>query len=243
MYNRIQALVAQTIEVRDCLAPEQRKQLDGGSPFYRAAHDRQARRGSHSFLGDADSLDLESSPSPSASSSSLSASGSAVTALKHLHGKRASWSAAAAGGGAGGGGGGAGGGAAVADGGNGDDDAVVKLWLDELLPNWGAPAEVRKRVGAARRGHGIPPSIRGAIWKHALGNHLDLTLSQFEQLCAPVDGEDELSLELIGHDLPRTFHRLQLFVHPSEAFSVDLRKVLHACSRRRAERFPHQPLR
>ncbi len=73
----------------------------------------------------------------------------------------------------------------------------------------------------------------GAIWKRAIGNHLGLTSPQFEQLCVPADGEDErsVSLDLIRHDLPRTFHRLELFVNPSESFSVDLVKVLEAFAR------------
>jgi hypothetical protein len=50
-----------------------------------------------------------------------------------------------------------------------------------------------------------------------------------KQLCA-IEKEDEVSA-LIGHDVPRTFHRLELFVNPKESFTQDLVRVLRAFAR------------
>ena len=44
------------------------------------------------------------------------------------------------------------------------------------------------------------------------------------------DGSAE-NVGLIEHDVPRTFHRLELFVNPTESFAVDLKTVLERFAR------------
>lgn len=222
-YDRIAELVELTMKVRDCLPLEERKQVDGGSALYRAAFDQESMAAANNgdspkSSTDSNAHNLEESPrkSPLAKGRSDSPrirSGSAVAALKHLHFRSTGDSAQ------------------LLD--EYNDEALVKLWLDDLLPRWDQPGDAKRRIAAARKGKGIPPSIRGAIWKRAIGNHLEITVAQFEQLCKPSDGEDErtVSLDLIRHDLPRTFHRLQLFGNSTESFSVDLVKVLEAFAR------------
>jgi hypothetical protein len=76
----------------------------------------------------------------------------------------------------------------------------------------------------------------------AIGNNLQLRSEVFEEvisccskknfqifkkLCSLEENDGELS-SLIGHDVPRTFHRLELFVNPNESFTIDLIRVLKA---------------
>lgn len=200
-HAKISDMVQLTLRVRGLLSPEQQKQLDGGSALYRSARDSTAP----------DLVAATDSPTHG-----RTRSGSAMVALKQLHGSAASRKLSTQG---------------------ADEartaDSQVELWLEELLPRWDTALDRKRCFAAARKGAGIPPSIRGAIWKRAIGNRLGVTVTQFEGLCVPVEGEDERSnsLDLIGHDVPRTFHRLKLFVNPSESFATDLLVVLQAFAR------------
>ena len=68
----------------------------------------------------------------------------------------------------------------------------------------------------------------------AIGNALKLTKEDFERCCVQAD-DDEESVSLVKHDVPRTFHRLELFVNPKESFTVDLVCVLESFARQNKE--------
>ena len=103
-----------------------------------------------------------------------------------------------------------------------------KFWLEKALPKWTEVSPDRKVVEARKRG-GIPASVRGAVWRRAIGNAKGLTMRDYERVFEG-DGSAE-NVGLIEHDVPRTFHRLELFVNPTESFAVDLKTVLERFAR------------
>jgi len=111
----------------------------------------------------------------------------------------------------------------------------VKLWKEEIIPNWESCCTTKKV-----RDHwwlGIPPSVRGAVWKLAVGNALFLTPELFlifqnnakeklsqqkrvKELTSPLtmhNSESSLvvcrenALGLITLDVQRTFPSLCIF--------------------------------
>ncbi len=105
------------------------------------------------------------------------------------------------------------------------------FWMEKALPKW-KEVSAKEKVKAARRGGGIPTSIRGQVWIQAIGNALQLTDEQFQEASAAREGvETDEAIALIRHDVPRTFHRLELFVNPQETFTIDLVRVLEGFAR------------
>ena len=110
----------------------------------------------------------------------------------------------------------------------------LKLWNTEILVNWNELKNAKRTHQLWW--HGLPPSIRGKVWKLAIGNELNLTkesyyfyekkakqkldylkhnqgLDQSFDLSESKNGEksDESSVELIKLDVSRTFPQLSFF--------------------------------
>uniref|UniRef100_T1JH67 Rab-GAP TBC domain-containing protein n=1 Tax=Strigamia maritima TaxID=126957 RepID=T1JH67_STRMM len=105
-----------------------------------------------------------------------------------------------------------------------------KIWNIEILPNW-------ETMKSSRRTKelwwlGIPPSVRGKVWKLAIGNDLNITSelyeicvnraqhrirmasesgSMSEEECDDSSPDKESSVELIKLDVARTFPLLCIF--------------------------------
>jgi hypothetical protein len=115
------------------------------------------------------------------------------------------------------------------------DKKQTVFWLEKALPKWNEISSEQKFKEAKKSG-GIPRAVRGEVWLRCIGNGMALTNQDFEmaatQTPRPQEGKaaDE-SLSLIEHDVPRTFHRLELFVNPKEGFSKDLVMVLERFAR------------
>lgn len=113
-------------------------------------------------------------------------------------------------------------------------EKAEQFWMETALPRWDeVGADVKLRW--AKRG--VPSSLRGEVWIKAIGNGLHLTEEQWGKAAhkdyqaegqPPVDPEN---VQLIAHDVPRTFHRLQLFANPKESFTQDLIDVLERFAR------------
>ncbi|KAK2150057.1 hypothetical protein LSH36_426g02008 [Paralvinella palmiformis] len=110
--------------------------------------------------------------------------------------------------------------------------AAVKIWNVEILPNW-ETMRYTKRVRDLWW-NGIPPSVRGKVWKLAFGNDLNLTPELYE-IClnrakdrlkimkeagsdtdsissfSDLPSSKEASVELIKLDVSRTFPQLCIF--------------------------------
>lgn len=108
--------------------------------------------------------------------------------------------------------------------------AAAKTWNSEVLPNW----EVTKQTKRARDlwWNGLPPSVRGRVWKLAIGNELNIT-SELYEIClnrakdriqllseeshglvensAVPPSNKEASVELIKLDVSRTFPQFCIF--------------------------------
>ncbi|XP_064629888.1 TBC1 domain family member 14-like isoform X2 [Lineus longissimus] len=106
--------------------------------------------------------------------------------------------------------------------------AAVKVWNNEILPNW-------ENMRGSKKARdlwwlGIPPSVRGKVWKIAIGNELNLTHELYEiclsrakdrlKIMDENNGESETeepssnkesSVELIKLDVSRTFPQLCIF--------------------------------
>ena len=117
------------------------------------------------------------------------------------------------------------------------DTANQSFWMEKALPRW-QDVSVESKLKAARKGSGVPAPIRGQVWMRAIGNDLGVTAEEFAAAVAQTEtaargsesGPDEITT-MIGHDVPRTFHRLELFVNPKESFTMDLVQVLEAFAR------------
>lgn len=113
--------------------------------------------------------------------------------------------------------------------------AATKKWTNEILPNWDTAKAMKKTRDLWWLG--IPPSVRGKVWKLAIGNDLNLTQELYEICVSRADdrirlmlttsdpGEiygtsetsseppssKESSVELIKLDVSRTFPQLCIF--------------------------------
>jgi hypothetical protein len=54
----------------------------------------------------------------------------------------------------------------------------LRIWNTEIIPNW-SELKVTKRTQQLWW-HGLPPSIRGKVWKLAIGNQLELTNETYD---------------------------------------------------------------
>lgn len=103
-----------------------------------------------------------------------------------------------------------------------DLSAAVTLWSSSILPNWSSVSNNKKTRSTWWRG--LPPPVRGRVWKLALQNHLNITPQLYAILVnrasqqiqswyaykSTVSNSEE-TLELIPLDVSRTFPQLCIF--------------------------------
>ncbi|GJQ67719.1 hypothetical protein Trydic_g16540 [Trypoxylus dichotomus] len=100
---------------------------------------------------------------------------------------------------------------------------ATKYFQQTVLPNWDSTRCAKKTINLWW--HGLPSSVRGKIWRLAIGNELNLT-QQLYEIClsraqnrlnspAPSHSENEIdqesSMDVIQLDIARTFPTLCIF--------------------------------
>merc|ERR1711871_284150 len=101
----------------------------------------------------------------------------------------------------------------------------TRVWSQILLPKWEKNAadldmdKLRKYVY-----RGVPPELRGRVWRLAIGNYLRITPELFQLLRGSLQNKRPRSASL-DNDLPRTFSELALFGEQG-AFHKVLKEVL-----------------
>jgi len=103
-----------------------------------------------------------------------------------------------------------------------DLSAAVTLWSSSILPNWASVSGSKKTRAIWWRG--LPPPVRGRVWKLALPNHLNITPQLYAILVNRAERQiqswyeyksttstPEETLELIPLDVSRTFPQLCIF--------------------------------
>jgi len=97
---------------------------------------------------------------------------------------------------------------------------LTSYWSTTILPNWSSASSNRKTQALWWKG--LPPPVRGRVWKLALSNTLNLTpqlynilvgraKEQLESKPNAEHGSREETLELIRLDVSRTFPQLCIF--------------------------------
>nr|XP_037282697.1 TBC1 domain family member 12-like [Rhipicephalus microplus] len=110
---------------------------------------------------------------------------------------------------------------------------ATRIWVSELLPCWEVARSQRRTRDLWWQG--LPPSVRGRVWKLAIGNDLNIT-SELYEICASrsrkiwrseaVPEEPsalhtrEQSAHLIRLDVSRTFPQLGIFQESGPYFDV-----------------------
>lgn len=110
---------------------------------------------------------------------------------------------------------------------------ATRTWVSDVLPCWETTRNQRRTRDLWWRG--IPPSVRGHVWKLAVGNELNITTELYE-ICAsrsrklwctkaaPDDPDlvntRENSAHLIRLDVSRTFPQLGIFQESGPYFDV-----------------------
>lgn len=106
---------------------------------------------------------------------------------------------------------------------------ATRVWLQEILPKWPQMRSHKKTLDLWWQG--VPPCVRGRLWRLAIGNDLNITHDLYE-ICvqraqerlqsacgstetldepATIDSDRESSMELIQLDISRTFPHLCIF--------------------------------
>lgn len=121
---------------------------------------------------------------------------------------------------------------------------ATKIWNNEILPHWEAVRDAKKTRDLWWKG--LPPSVRGKVWQHAVGNDLNITEELYD-ICVirskekiwisethlNKDEEEtdakgkEGAAEFITLDVSRTFPQLGIFQEGGPYYSV-LQGVLGA---------------
>lgn len=103
---------------------------------------------------------------------------------------------------------------------------ATKVWTAEILPQWEVARKWRKTRDLWWQG--LPPSVRGQVWRLAIGNDLNVTAELFgiclerarecKRPAKSTDGDRdrgvvglESSVDVIQLDLSRTFPHLGIF--------------------------------
>ncbi|XP_042143069.1 TBC1 domain family member 14 isoform X6 [Ixodes scapularis] len=106
---------------------------------------------------------------------------------------------------------------------------ATRTWVSDVLPRWETARHQRRTQELWWQG--IPPSVRGHVWKLAVGNELNIT-SELYEICASrsrqvtrADDPDradtrENSAHLIRLDVSRTFPQLGIFQESGPYFDV-----------------------
>lgn len=96
----------------------------------------------------------------------------------------------------------------------------LQIWNNEIIKNW-SELKNAKRTHQLWY-HGLPPAVRGKVWRLAIGNDLDLTKEiylfyenkakeKLEQIKLDPESATSSSVELIKLDVSRTFPQLCFF--------------------------------
>ena len=94
---------------------------------------------------------------------------------------------------------------------------ATKMWLTEILPEWESSKKWRKTREIWWQG--LPPCVRGQVWKLSIGNDLNVTADLYlmclerakEKLTHSQGVGLEDSVDVIKLDLSRTFPHLAIF--------------------------------
>lgn len=109
---------------------------------------------------------------------------------------------------------------------------ATRTWVSDVLPRWETARHQRRTQELWWQG--IPPSVRGHVWKLAVGNELNIT-SELYEICASrsrqvtrADDPDradtrENSAHLIRLDVSRTFPQLGIFQEVSALAAAPFR--------------------
>ena len=118
-----------------------------------------------------------------------------------------------------------------------DLSQLTSHWQTTVLPCWSSQANTKKTRALWWRG--LPPPVRGRVWRLALPNTLNLTAQLYHILVSrareqlerpgPAQGDNsrEETLELIRLDVSRTFPQLCIFQEGGPYFQL-LHNVLGA---------------
>jgi len=92
-----------------------------------------------------------------------------------------------------------------------DLSSLTCYWTNTVLPDWQREWQSRKTQGLWWRG--LPPPVRGKVWRLALNNSLNLTTQLYSILRTRAESatESEESLQLVSLDVSRTFPQLGIF--------------------------------
>ncbi|XP_021375994.1 TBC1 domain family member 14-like isoform X2 [Mizuhopecten yessoensis] len=101
--------------------------------------------------------------------------------------------------------------------------AAAKKWSNEILPNWDSAKTTKKTRELWWLG--IPPMVRGKVWKLAIGNDLNLTQELYE-ICES-RAEDRIRLTLTACDSGEIYGTSETSSEPpsSKESSVELIKL------------------
>ena len=116
-----------------------------------------------------------------------------------------------------------------------DLSELTACWQHSIIPSWSAQGRSRRTLSLWWRG--LPPPVRGRVWRLAMDNTLNITEQLYrilvsraqEQLSSntgPMVGREE-TLELIRLDVSRTFPQLCIFQQGGPYYQL-LHNVLSA---------------
>jgi hypothetical protein len=116
-------------------------------------------------------------------------------------------------------------------------EASELVWLNRVLPQWERSRDSKKVKSNFRQG--VPPRIRGIVWKTVIGNNIGMTRELYAIYAKHARAEMEEAsgtgtARLIEVDLPRTFPNL-LFFNSTGPFYQQLMEVLAAWAQYRPD--------
>lgn len=93
-------------------------------------------------------------------------------------------------------------------------DTEKQYWTDKILPNLENIQKSKKIVKLLRGG--IPPTIRGYVWTHAIPNKLNITRELFNEVDSiaerkKIENSEDGSFAVIEQDIPRTLSKTGQF--------------------------------
>ena len=115
--------------------------------------------------------------------------------------------------------------------------ASEAMWLNTIVPQWDRLKGQKKTRALFMEG--IPPRVRGAVWKTVIGNHVGMSKELFEIYDRHARQERDMNVEnsasrLIDVDLPRTFPS-SLFFNRTGPFYQQTMDVLAAWAQYRPD--------
>ena len=115
--------------------------------------------------------------------------------------------------------------------------ASEAMWLNTIVPQWDKVKGQKKTRALFMEG--IPPRVRGTVWKTVIGNHVGMSKELFEIYDRHARQERDMNVEnsasrLIDVDLPRTFPS-SLFFNRTGPFYQQTMDVLAAWAQYRPD--------